>query len=163
MPPCCLACACAAVAALSGRVNSKRTSGSKLVFYDVRAEGLKLQVMADARWAATLTAATLTAEQTAFHSSNRQQARQEQLVWRWRQQQQHPSTAIIGMDAACVGVPWRRSRLDSLILPHFWCGCRSNHGTGITPHAWLQSCQLITQAGQPPAFAPPNGVISWID
>uniref|UniRef100_A0A383W8G9 Lysine--tRNA ligase n=1 Tax=Tetradesmus obliquus TaxID=3088 RepID=A0A383W8G9_TETOB len=34
---------------LAGRVNSKRASGSKLIFYDLRGEGTKLQVMADAR------------------------------------------------------------------------------------------------------------------
>eukprot|EP00878_Enallax_costatus_P032994 GHUV01036357.1.p1 GENE.GHUV01036357.1~~GHUV01036357.1.p1 ORF type:complete len:540 (+),score=204.31 GHUV01036357.1:86-1705(+) len=34
---------------LAGRINSKRTSGSKLLFYDLRANGCKLQVMADAR------------------------------------------------------------------------------------------------------------------
>jgi len=34
---------------LAGRVNSKRASGSKLLFYDLRAEGCKVQVMADAR------------------------------------------------------------------------------------------------------------------
>jgi hypothetical protein len=30
-------------------VNTKRASGSKLIFYDLRGEGAKLQVMADAR------------------------------------------------------------------------------------------------------------------
>ena len=35
----------------TGRVNSKRASGSKLIFYDLRGEGTKLQVMADARCA----------------------------------------------------------------------------------------------------------------
>lgn len=39
----------ATAAAAAGRVNSKRASGSKLLFYDLRAEGCKLQVMADAR------------------------------------------------------------------------------------------------------------------
>ncbi|KAF8072993.1 Kars1 [Scenedesmus sp. PABB004] len=34
---------------LAGRINSKRASGSKLLFYDLRADGCKLQVMADAR------------------------------------------------------------------------------------------------------------------
>jgi lysyl-tRNA synthetase class 2 len=37
----------------AGRVNSKRASGSKLLFYDLRAEGCKLQVMADARYRCT--------------------------------------------------------------------------------------------------------------
>ncbi|CAG9466605.1 unnamed protein product [Pedinophyceae sp. YPF-701] len=32
---------------LAGRVSSKRASGSKLIFYDLRGEGAKLQVMAD--------------------------------------------------------------------------------------------------------------------
>ena len=36
----------------AGRVYSKRTSGSKLLFYDLRGEGVKVQVMADARCAA---------------------------------------------------------------------------------------------------------------
>jgi lysyl-tRNA synthetase class 2 len=30
-------------------VNTKRASGSKLIFYDLRGEGAKLQIMADAR------------------------------------------------------------------------------------------------------------------
>lgn len=37
---------------LPGRVNSKRASGAKLLFYDLRSEGCKLQVMADGRWVA---------------------------------------------------------------------------------------------------------------
>ena len=32
-----------------GRVHAKRESGTKLIFYDIRGEGTKLQVMADAR------------------------------------------------------------------------------------------------------------------
>ena len=32
-----------------GRVFAKRESGAQLIFYDLRGEGLKLQVMADAR------------------------------------------------------------------------------------------------------------------
>ena len=36
---------------LSGRVFAKRESGAHLIFYDLRGEGLKLQVMADARLA----------------------------------------------------------------------------------------------------------------
>ncbi|GBF92633.1 hypothetical protein Rsub_05247 [Raphidocelis subcapitata] len=35
--------------ALAGRVFTKRASGSKLLFYDLRGEGAKVQVMADAR------------------------------------------------------------------------------------------------------------------
>ena len=34
---------------LAGRIYSKRASGSKLLFYDLKAEGDKVQVMADAR------------------------------------------------------------------------------------------------------------------
>lgn len=34
---------------LLGRVFAKRESGAHLIFYDLRGEGLKLQVMADAR------------------------------------------------------------------------------------------------------------------
>lgn len=34
---------------LAGRVSSKRYSGAKLIFYDLRADGMKLQVMCDAR------------------------------------------------------------------------------------------------------------------
>lgn len=37
----------------AGRINSKRASGSKLLFYDLKAEGTKIQIMADARWVAT--------------------------------------------------------------------------------------------------------------
>lgn len=37
------------VVSLAGRVSSKRASGSKLIFYDLRSEGAKVQVMADAR------------------------------------------------------------------------------------------------------------------
>lgn len=32
-----------------GRVHAKRESGTKLIFYDLRGEGVKLQVMANAR------------------------------------------------------------------------------------------------------------------
>lgn len=35
----------------TGRVFAKRESGAHLIFYDLRGEGLKLQVMADARLA----------------------------------------------------------------------------------------------------------------
>lgn len=34
---------------LSGRVHAKRASGAKLLFYDLRGEGVKLQVMANSR------------------------------------------------------------------------------------------------------------------
>ncbi len=37
----------------AGRINSKRASGSKLLFYDLKAEGTKIQIMADARWVVT--------------------------------------------------------------------------------------------------------------
>jgi len=36
-------------ACLAGRIHAKRESSSKLIFYDLRGEGVKLQVMADAR------------------------------------------------------------------------------------------------------------------
>lgn len=32
-----------------GRIYSKRSSGSKLVFYDLKGDGSKIQIMADAR------------------------------------------------------------------------------------------------------------------
>lgn len=35
---------------LSGRIHAKRASGQKLIFYDLRGEGVKIQVMADARY-----------------------------------------------------------------------------------------------------------------
>ena len=35
---------------VAGRVHAKRESSSKLIFYDLRGEGVKLQVMADARY-----------------------------------------------------------------------------------------------------------------
>ncbi|PNH09083.1 Lysine--tRNA ligase [Tetrabaena socialis] len=35
--------------AVAGRIYSKRGSGSKLVFYDLKADGVKIQIMADAR------------------------------------------------------------------------------------------------------------------
>lgn len=35
---------------LSGRVHAKRASGAKLLFYDLRGEGVKLQVMANSRF-----------------------------------------------------------------------------------------------------------------
>jgi len=38
----------------TGRVFAKRESGAHLIFYDLRGEGLKLQVMADARLALLL-------------------------------------------------------------------------------------------------------------
>ena len=34
----------------SGRVHAKRESGSKLIFYDLRGESVKLQVMANAKY-----------------------------------------------------------------------------------------------------------------
>lgn len=34
---------------LAGRIHAKRESSSKLIFYDLRGEGVKLQIMADAR------------------------------------------------------------------------------------------------------------------
>ena len=37
------------VVSVAGRVHAKRESGAKLIFYDIRGEGTKLQVMADAR------------------------------------------------------------------------------------------------------------------
>jgi lysyl-tRNA synthetase class II len=33
----------------AGRINSKRASGSKLLFYDLHGEGKKVQLMVDAR------------------------------------------------------------------------------------------------------------------
>ena len=33
----------------TGRIHAKRASGNKLIFYDLRGEGTKIQVMADAR------------------------------------------------------------------------------------------------------------------
>ena len=35
---------------LAGRIHAKRESSAKLIFYDLRGEGVKLQVMANARW-----------------------------------------------------------------------------------------------------------------
>lgn len=37
------------VVTVSGRIHAKRLSGAKLIFYDLRGEGVKIQVMADAR------------------------------------------------------------------------------------------------------------------
>ena len=34
---------------LSGRIHAKREASAKLIFYDLRGEGVKIQVMADAR------------------------------------------------------------------------------------------------------------------
>jgi len=34
----------------AGRVHAKRASGAKLLFYDLRGEGVKLQVMANSRY-----------------------------------------------------------------------------------------------------------------
>lgn len=36
-------------ACLAGRVHAKRESSSKLIFYDLRGEGVKLQVMAEVK------------------------------------------------------------------------------------------------------------------
>lgn len=36
-------------ASLAGRIHAKRESSSKLIFYDLRGEGVKLQIMADAK------------------------------------------------------------------------------------------------------------------
>lgn len=35
---------------IAGRVYNKRASGAKLVFYDVQSDGVRIQVMADARY-----------------------------------------------------------------------------------------------------------------
>lgn len=35
---------------LAGRIYNKRTSGTKLVFYDLQSDGVRIQVMADARY-----------------------------------------------------------------------------------------------------------------
>lgn len=35
---------------MAGRVHAKRASGAKLLFYDLRGEGAKLQVMANSRY-----------------------------------------------------------------------------------------------------------------
>ena len=37
------------VVTIAGRVYNKRASGAKLVFYDVQSDGVRIQVMADAR------------------------------------------------------------------------------------------------------------------
>ena len=37
------------VVSVAGRVYNKRASGTKLVFYDVQSDGVRIQVMADAR------------------------------------------------------------------------------------------------------------------
>jgi len=37
------------VVSIAGRVYNKRASGTKLVFYDVQSDGVRIQVMADAR------------------------------------------------------------------------------------------------------------------
>ena len=37
---------------LPGRIHAKRESGAKLIFYDLRGESVKIQVMADSRLAA---------------------------------------------------------------------------------------------------------------
>eukprot|EP00794_Sanderia_malayensis_P019168 gene19167-21089_t len=37
------------IVSVSGRIHAKRSSGQKLIFYDLRGEGVKIQVMADAR------------------------------------------------------------------------------------------------------------------
>lgn len=33
-----------------GRIHAKRPSGAKLIFYDLRGEGVKIQIMADQRY-----------------------------------------------------------------------------------------------------------------
>lgn len=33
-----------------GRIHAKRESGAKLIFYDLRGEGVKIQIMANARY-----------------------------------------------------------------------------------------------------------------
>lgn len=35
---------------MTGRIHAKRVSGAKLLFYDLRGEGVKLQVMANSRY-----------------------------------------------------------------------------------------------------------------
>lgn len=38
------------MSSLAGRIHAKRESSNKLIFYDLRGEGVKLQIMADARY-----------------------------------------------------------------------------------------------------------------
>jgi hypothetical protein len=56
-------------------VNSKRASGSKLIFYDLRGEGAKLQVMADARCVQLQAQQQLSAAGTAAAVSSRHRSR----------------------------------------------------------------------------------------
>jgi len=39
---------------LTGRVHAKREAGAKLIFYDLRAEGKKIQVMANAKYVTSM-------------------------------------------------------------------------------------------------------------
>jgi len=39
---------------LTGRVHARRESGAKLIFYDLRAEGKKIQVMANAKYVTSI-------------------------------------------------------------------------------------------------------------
>lgn len=41
---------CCVTDCLTGRVYARRESGAKLIFYDLRAEGKKIQVMANAKY-----------------------------------------------------------------------------------------------------------------
>lgn len=38
------------ISRLAGRIHAKREAGAKLIFYDIRAEDKKLQVMANAKY-----------------------------------------------------------------------------------------------------------------
>ena len=47
---CCCICLFKLSFCISGRIMHKRSSGAKLVFYDLHGGGFKVQVMADARY-----------------------------------------------------------------------------------------------------------------
>ena len=55
---CCvmLQCICAM---LTGRVHAKREAGAKLIFYDLRGEGTKIQVMANAKYVTPVSDGTI--------------------------------------------------------------------------------------------------------
>ena len=55
------------IVSLSGRLYTKRSSGSKLFFYDMHAEGARVQIMAQAQFSSNLSVEEFTALHSSIH------------------------------------------------------------------------------------------------
>jgi aspartyl-tRNA synthetase len=108
----------------AGRINSKRASGSKLLFYDLRGEGCKLQVMADARCAtcqpmaptAVIVTAPAAVQEDCIVSTNNSSSRTAL-----------PPTAAATAAALTYKHKkylWMDAASNSSTMHHWLCGCR---------------------------------------